>query len=634
MPESKIVPADTEEKLFVYVRDSFDSAGVDNYNNPPSQHPDMFEVLENVQPITTGNIGRRWGSTSLATAGNFVRNIAEYQNDSTGERRLITTQPSEVLQCHEDGSALTGLFTPSGGALTPRVAVSRDWAYIFDGVLADNKKWNSVTGLQTTGIAAPTTAVTIGALAAGSVTLLQGRKYYGAFKNSTTGHVSDLNPVSVTTGPVAAQNIPLTWAETTTDTQVDRRLWLATADGGNEETLYLLADTAIATTTLTDNITDDVLILGSTYLEVDDFGEQHGIADNSPPPMGTFPTKHKGRIWVVNGQNLYFSKNQDEVTNSQGLITSRYEESWPADYVLDIAEGTETVRGLLSDGDVLYVGTERHVRKISGTGPSDLTVPEIAFNNVGVLNQDVWKIVYSEGAPVGSIWLTPDFRLIASDFNVYRNVGEPVQTTLNSINRSAASKCHAMFGSEGAYDLYILAVPTGVNTECDTLIVYQLSTKKFFIWKLPEVTYSMHFNVKADGTPQWLFTSATSLLQFDKTVRQDHGISFTVTVRTSWLNLGDSSTRKVLNELEFLGDPNVAITVEGATTDAEFLAPQTVVSGSTVTTGPLGQLKLYLAGKTSKSKFYRFSYVMGSNNSSNSGDIDGYSAEAFAIHRL
>lgn len=636
--ESRMTSVNDKTGEYQYFRDSFVRASQDSYNSPPSQHPDKFESLLNVQPPTQGNLQRRWGYNAFSFHGAQVaRQLVEYQNDSAGARKIIFASTEGVLATGEDGvNYNTAILTPGGGAVTPRIVVSRDYAYITDGVAADRIKWDgsAVGGTSAWGADSPTTVVSISGTVAGAVTLTQGRYYFAAFRNSSSGFTTGLSPVSASSGPVTAKNINLSHAEMPSDAQLDRRIWLATADAGDQTVLYLLGDTPIATTTLTDNVPDNTLLLNDIFQENDDAGVPHGIADNDRPPTdGRLPIKHKGRIVMVSGQYLYFSKSADEVLTSTGLITSRYEECWPATYQLDVSEGAETIAALMTDGDTLYVGTERHIRRITGQSPFDFTKPEIVFNNVGVLNQDVWKMVFTQGAPLGTMWLTPDFRLMMSDFNSYDNIGTPVQDILNSINPAAASKCHAMFGSDGPHDLYILAVPTGSNTECDTLIVYHVGTKSFTVWQPTSPSTAMLVNINASGITQWLFASSNHFTyKFSKTALSDDGTGYTHTARTTWLSMGDPTTRKLLNEIQLMGDPTMRITIHGATTTADFQNPYVVVAGAALATSPFGSLRVALAQYISRYRYYRLTFT--STSDTVQSFLDNFALTAFPSNRL
>jgi len=479
--------------------------------------------------------------------------------------------------------------------------------------------------------------ITVGAAGAGAITLVSGRKYAAVFRNSLTGHYSDINEFSVSTGPITASNIPLTTIPVSTDSQVDRKVVLATADGGDETLLYELVDLPNATTSYTDAIPETSLLIRNVYLETDDFGEEFGVTGNlRPPDTGQFPTKHRGRIFMADGQLLKFSKTINELTTSTGLIVGRYEEAWPAEYQLDISAGAETIRGLLSDGQLLYAATERKIYRVVGDGPA-FEVPESLFSNVGILNQDVWQVVLIEGTPAGAMWLTPDYKVIFSDFNTYRDVSRPIRATLDSINDTHASKAWAVFYSEQDYDLYLLGIPTGANTEPDTLCVFDVRQGKWFIWKPTDtVTAGLH-NLQSSGVPQLIFGAGTGkLYEFDSAQTSDRvsdtPVAFNATAQTSWQDFGAPYARKLLQELELMTDnASLAVTIAGASTLVEFASPTAVVTSVNPVVGPLGEYKVFLAGSTTKDRYYRLKFVSAGSAGTMLG---GYALEYVPLHDI
>lgn len=613
-PFDPVVRSDHNPDVFKYIRDNFYGAGQDSFTSAFAQNQELFQSLSNVMPIATGTLKRRWGYKLFNSPANGTfRRSYLYENETAGVRKLVFTNTGAVIIVSEDGLTSSTIFNPGGGAGNPRMVSSRDYAYFVDGLSADTIKWISTGATSKWGIVAPVTALGVGApIGGGAITLINGRKYAVVFKNSTTGHLSDLSPFSASTGPLTSQNIPLSSIPVSADAQVDRKLILATLDGGDETTLYLLADLPNATTTLTDNIPDTTLVTQNIYLETDESGVEHGVADNTPPPLMTLPTKHKGRLYGAVGQFLYFSKNVDEVTTSTGTVAGRYEECWPATYFMDVSPLAETITSIFSDGSTLYIATPRHVWRLDGDGPTNFSKPEVIFNEVGVLAHESAKIVFVEGQPVGVMWITPDFRVISSNFSSYQDVGTPIQDVLNSINSAATANIWAEFFSSGAFDIYMLAIPTGANTNPDTLCVYDLRTGKWMTWITTDQLSTGIFNINTGG---WHVASSSNnkLYSFVSTATQDRvndtPVSFTAKAQTVWMHLGEPTKYKVLNELEVItGDSNIQITVEGASNAAQATTPNTVVSNTVPTTSPRGTTKLYLAGSTAKDRHYRFTF--------------------------
>lgn len=494
-------------------------------------------------------------------------------------------------------------------------------------------------------------AITVGTPSAAggtNVNLLNGRTYFYAFQNANTGHVSSLSPASLSTGPVTGNSIPLTNIPTSLDPQVTNTLILATADGNDQTTLFLLDTLPAGTSSYTDNIPDNIsntftsgitLLTNPLYLDTDQAGVIHGIANNNRPPAITFPTKHKGRIYGAIGRALFFSKNLDETTTANGLITSKWEEAWPATNQFDISEQAETIQGILSDGETLWVATERAIRRIIGDSPSNFQKPEIQFNEVGLLNQEVWKVVFMEGQPVGTMWLTPDFRVIASDFNTYLDVGTPIQDVLNSINPAAAGTAHACYVNKGPADYYMLYIPTGSNTLPDTCCVYNLRSKKWFIWTPTDQVTASLFLIDGSGQARWLFaTLAGPLYEWLSGSTQDRlgntPVTYPVTLQTTWLDFGDYVLRKFVNQIipTTADQTGLTVAVEAASNELDFITPLQVVPATAVVPAAIPtDVFVPLASGPSHSRAFRFTFV--SPPSTIANILTGFSIEAGGFHK-
>lgn len=501
------------------------------------------------------------------------------------------TTPSIVFSTlHGDGATAT--CTISG--VSPSITVSLDW-------------------IRVTVTTVPGAGINILGTSAGLVNLTVGRIYYEAFKNPTTGHYSDLSAASASTGPVIDKFIALS-TSVNNDPQALTKVILATSDGGDPSILYQVAEIPNGQINFNDNIPETQLVLNQQLLFTDSFGNDFGLAGNVPPPTGNLGIKHKGRLWLAQGQNLFFSKAVAELTLPNGFIAGKYEESWPSDNFFDISEGAETISGLLSDGSTLYIGTQSHVRRLFGDDPTTFQEPEIVHAQVGVLNQDVWQIIYLEGSPSGAIWMTPDFRVVGSDFNTYTDIGWPVQDILNNLQPNAVSLAHAMFVADGEFDLYILAVPVNSTTACDYHLVYDIKNKLWFVWQPTIGSQGMLYNISASGTPQWLFLAGPSggfnfLYQYQPQVLSDNGTIFPASAQTSWMHFGVPTKRKLLDDLEVIGDPAMTITIEGASAQGDFSTPNPVVTNTTLSTSPFGQQKVYLAGTKCNDRYYRMTFT-------------------------
>ena len=584
----------------------------------------------------------------------IAQHMYAYQDQELGQRT--------PLSLADDGSGVTSLtnavvywdingnlqiiFTPATGAMGLRAVDSRDWMYFIDNEQADLLKWNIADGLSSWGIGAPNVAPAVSSpISAGAITLTTGRVYFVVYFNNVSQSYSDLSPASAITGPLTAENEELTDIPVSTNPQVTSKLILATADGGDPTTLYELAIIPNAQTSYLDATPEATLLAATIWQDTDSSGNTHGVFGNFPPPVGAmYPTTHNGRIWLTTGEILLFSKSLDDVTTSSGVIAGRYEEAWPPSNAINVAVGAEEIHGLLSDGQTLYIGTESHIFRVTGDSPSNFSEPEIVFPQTGLLNQDVWQLVYLEGTPVGTMWLTPDLRVMGSDFNTYDDVGTPVQDTLNNINLAATYPAWAVMVSNGPYNFYILAVPTGSNNSPDTFLVFDMRLRKWYTWNFADNFVSGIFYTTLSGIPRWIFTDATGTVRLiDPTMVEDRAtdaapVPITSTIQTSWLDMGDDRLRKSLNECEVLTvDPNIEVTIWGATTTLEFSAPNSeLVANQVPIQNFLGDYKVFLTGTQSIDRNYRYKFVSTSTSTSSTSDtiLSAFAVEARPLHRL
>jgi hypothetical protein len=393
---------------------------------------------------------------------------------------------------------------------------------------------------------------------------------------------------------------------------------------------------ANGTTNYTDDTPELDLLEQPVLFSTDEVGNEFGVIGNDVPPVkARLPIQHRGRLYLTDGSTLYWSKNLTELTTDTGFICGKWEEAWSPLNRVDVSKGPEKIVALLSDGVNLYVGSQYSVRRMEGDPPF-LFPPAVVHNNTGIVSQDAVQLVFNENTPVGAMWLTPDNRVIFSDFNTQLDVGNPIQTTLNTITNASQANSHAAFYSNGQLDLYILAIPTDGSTNCNTVCVFNLRTRKWVIWALTDTLVAMLFTILDNGSAQFLLSSEGGYIyKLNEDDTQDRvgntPVDFTVTIRTSWLDLEDPTLRKWLNECEVLTeDAELAVTVEGASKQADFSTPHTVVSNLVVVPSPLGEYKAYLSGYTSRDRYYRFTFV---SDNEVVNVLDGYNIEALPVNR-
>lgn len=437
----------------------------------------------------------------------------------------------------------------------------------------------------------------------GPITLNVGRSYALAFMNSKTGHVSD---VTTETGVFSYfPAVGTTWVDSNgdvqttlplgctqlicrvsifppTDPQIDTVLMVATSDGGDLEHLYEVTTFPLSSfvtdptfsgkvylptnyiDTLPDTINDfgqtqsytgATLLTNNLYVDVDTYGNIIGIFANLPPGVAyNKPVCNQGRMYTTDGKSVFYSKNITEVTTSTGLITSKWEEAWPGDNVLNIGFDNEVITGLLSDGTYLYIGTTQNIYQLSGTNLATFSI-QCIFPKIGVYGQDAWSIVYKEYVPVGYMWVTPDLKVMLSDFTSYKDIGSPIYPLLEDDNGFYLQPC-----TFGPYNMAML------RSGSDPLFVFNLNSDSWYRWIFPQGGTSrigpiLNYNNSAGINNVYFNLPFTTSPRnngfgfFDPTVYADSypipgGLPIAWAVRTGWQDMGDMTGIKVINQIE------------------------------------------------------------------------------------
>jgi hypothetical protein len=604
-----------------YLRTSFYDAGLDTFTRAPIQPQSAFTKLLNVQPPARGVLERRWGYGSFTTTTVTAALVqGDYYSTGTHTRYWIVSgysgQTPRLDLITENGGVAASFI---GGGTVPRWAVSRGRIFVTD-AYNEQTKWvgDPNIGPVPWGMPAPTQEPSIMTQSGGNIKLSVGRRYAVVFVEELTNTVSDISPLSPSTGPLDNHQVEITIPlvppiTRRTTLQLDHlaRYILATADGGDPTTLYLLAKIQDnTTTTYIDNMPDSELLSQPVYLEYDQFGNPHGVLFNSPPPGGMyFPIHHNGRIFGSYGPFLVYSKSLDEVTTSSGLITSSYEDAFPAANILDVSTGGDIVRALISYNGVLYIGTHQNIYALYGDSPSNFSAPQVLFKDVGVISQDVAKLVFIEGQPAGFIWITPDFRVIQSDFNDYVEIGKPIYPLLRDNAPPNPDVITATYVGNGPYDLYVINIPHPRPMQ----LVYDLRARRWFHWEISGGFDSVNYGITKAGEPVFLGARGGQLFKIGPQFTSDNGASIPVTIESVWLHFGDPSSRKIFNEIDIsTADPNLTFELEGVDTATGFDDVHAIVPPTTPQLGPFSTYKVFVSRYRMRDHFYRYRIVSNS----------------------
>lgn len=659
MPEAIISP--TKRGTAQYIRRSFWDAGVDEFTKPPAQNPDLFETLNNVVVGVEPRITRRPGTTLFSNPTIDARRIYEAHFSNERNRFILTAADgsgalgnnNKVVAINENGDLVTvtgPIFTPSANDLSdplnpkytqhPHATPGHSYVYFLDGIAADQYTWNTADEVLAAGVVTkwgidtpnPTPISTLpginGASTAegtGEIRLTTGRAYTIAYRNSTKGHTSDIAPFTNRLGVVSdpadedlGVNIELFDIPTSLDPQVDQVVILGTSDGGALDTLYEVAIIANGVNAYTDIKSEQELLDSPIWNEINEFGEEVGVIGNTPPsdiaPDATISCIFRERMFLLSGHFIYWSKSLAEVTTSDGTVTGAPWECFPAENQTSISSnGSELGTMLKTDDFAMYIGTNRSLY-IMDTGHPGTHPPRALFQEVGVLNNEVFKTVYHEGRASGAVWLTPDKRAIYSDYATYTDIGIGIQTSLSNlgdVQKSATS----LFWADGQKELYIVSGGGSLLI----LYVFNIKTKQWMKWFSPYANDQIHaLGYMFDARPAThralpiFSTTSSRIYRWNPETAYDHSSEAPLlsapSIVTSWLDLGEPEAIKTLNAVEIMTDePSAELTVYAARNEADFDANLSLATRP-FTENIFGALWCPLADLSTRHRYYKFEF--------------------------
>ncbi len=321
---------------------------------------------------------------------------------------------------------------------------------------------------------------------------------------------SNPSPVSASVTVIAGQSVSLSSIPISPDPNVTARyLYRTAAAGAVQKWLCEIADNT--TTTATDNANDAALGSDASY-------------GNSRPPEGTTIETWDGRLWV--GGILGY----EEFLFPSGLDTP---EQFDLTYnvMLREREAGRVLRVMEFDNE-LWAFKSASIWKVARSGDSyiiDKIVADIGLGAVGTAvpcGKDM--LIFLSNHKKIEI-LTP-----AGLAQAELPISAKVRTTLASINAAAIHKCVA--GNYVERGEYRLAVPTGTNTEPDTVIVFNYLRGTFGLDLYGHNPTAMNLTDYALGQRALLQgSSAGSLYRVDESVSTDDGVGITMDVQTGWL---------------------------------------------------------------------------------------------------
>jgi hypothetical protein len=320
---------------------------------------------------------------------------------------------------------------------------------------------------------------------------------------------SNPSPASIDVTVVAGQSVSLTGIPVSSDSSVTaRNIYRTEAGGATHKWASQIADNT--TTTATDNLDDAGL------------GDEVSYG-NSPPPSGTTIETWDGRLWVA-GVPGY-----DEIIFPSGLDTpEQFDITFNA--TCREREAGKVLKIMEFDNE-LWAFKAASIWKIARGGDS-YTVDKIV--------EDVGLGVAGSAVRCGKdmlIFLSNHKKIeILTAAGLARAevpISAKVKTVLASINSAVIKKCVA--GNYVERGEYRLAVPTGTNTEPDTVIVFNYLRGTFGLDAYNHYPTSMNLTDYSLGSRALVQGSSSgSIYRVDEDAVDDDGVGITMDVQTGW----------------------------------------------------------------------------------------------------
>lgn len=366
----------------------------------------------------------------------------------------------------------------------------------------------SVNDVQITiyGVGGPSIVVSA---SAGTFTAVTGYQYVFCYGNSNTGHVSSPCPPSNSTGAFSNKlNVQISLTAST-DSQVNQiRLFRSTdsvAAGTTAAVYFELPTSPYPNTTqnVTDNAADTSLIVANIAPTA---------TFNDPPTPGQCPVYFAGRIWMFNGNKVWFSGLEE-------ILLGVPEESWPSGIAGNFWAFDQPVQALgvagTGNNQTLLIFCGGRIYGITGF-TLDTFQRSLVSGRRGCRSLSA---VSSLGGLV--VWLDSANQIWGTDGSSLQEIGLPIRPDIKGVTPSA---CSMTFHTAGVYHWIVFS--TGTN-----LFVYDVDTEQW----MPPWTFScqqLFSGETAPGSYQLLAATPTKALELGS-AHNDNGTAYSFVAQTN-----------------------------------------------------------------------------------------------------
>ena len=335
---------------------------------------------------------------------------------------------------------------------------------------------------------------------AGTMTATAGYTYVFCYGNSATGHISSPTPPSLSTGVFTNKaNVSVTLTAST-DPQVNQIRVFRTTDGGGG-TYFELPTSPYPNSSgaILDSAQDSALIV-SSIAPTPNF--------NDPPTPGQSAVFFSGRIWMFNGNKVWFS-GLEEI--NQGVP----EESFPSGiagnfFAYDEPVTACSVSGTAAGGNqtqLTFCGGR--IYAISGTTLDTFQRAEVSRRR-GCRNLETVTVMGGMCA-----WLDSSNQVWATDGSSLQELSQDIRPSLTGLN---PANCSMSFHAAGRFHWLVL------NTGSQTF-VYDIDRQQW----MPPWSFGANYLFSGEISPgNYVLMAATTTkaLQLNVSKFNDNGVTY------------------------------------------------------------------------------------------------------------
>ena len=584
--------------------------GLNSYISQTNVPPQWWTAAVNVAVNAQGSAEVMRPPKSFHTSvgsGNPVISMADYRSP-TNHKLLLDIVLTESKDSDSESGEIGELATYTINDDYSLALIRTDQAnYPFISVNSGTKLFRvnraefiqlqeDETTFYKVGITGPAAAPTIAYTGSGSGQIASGIQFSYAYMNSTTGHVSRPCPISNRLGASAASDTIHVPIVASTQTGVDKIVFFATLDGGDQP--YLIIDSSGDVVTNSNSTTTYSITVANLIWDT----ETPEPIFNYIPPIGA----QSMFVWQDRVFLLGFAGSSPDVPAYE-MAYSGYEscyigvpgESWPTLNRFSIPNKGEILQGGIGTQVGAFILSDVDAYLISGYPTDKTTGPEATIVVSEHLAPLHWNIGTKsprtiKNTPYGTMWLDNAQRIrIWSGQGFPTEVGLPLRSELAALDGTALIGCegfwfqmgdsggfYAMVGklASGAQQLFIVTLYEDPETRqmsygyaISSMPGYSLtsvlvdSKLRMFMGAINQVQEIFYKSPETDGwtegTKAW--ANGTSIY-FDMVLGNDDNFTYWHSMRID----GDTTdlTVTIRDQGETVGGTNRTITLSNSDT--------------------------------------------------------------------